>query len=54
MVDVNLHETDKGDYIEINETKPTLSSEELGEIVEKGILKSSGAKGRGAKYFFKK
>ncbi len=42
------------EYREINETKQTLSSEELGEIVEKGILKSSGAKGRGAKYFLKK
>jgi ATP-dependent DNA helicase RecG len=37
-------------YQEINNTKQTLSSQELAELVEKGILKSSGAKGRGAKY----
>lgn len=37
-------------YQEINRTKQTLSSQELAELVEKGFLKSSGAKGRGAKY----
>jgi len=37
-------------YQKINNTKQTLSSEELSKLVEKGILKSSGAKGRGAKY----
>ncbi|MFN3999396.1 ATP-binding protein [Algoriphagus sp.] len=37
-------------YQEINGTKQTLSSQELAELVEKGILKSSGTKGRGAKY----
>jgi ATP-dependent DNA helicase RecG len=37
-------------YQEINGTKQTLSSQELAELVEKGILKSSGVKGRGAKY----
>jgi ATP-dependent DNA helicase RecG len=37
-------------YQEINNTKQTLSSQELAEIVKKGILKSSGTKGRGAKY----
>jgi len=46
---------DKGEitnsiYQEINNTKQTLSSQELSELVEKGILRSSGAKGRGAKY----
>jgi len=39
-------------YQEINDTKQTLSSQELSELVEKGILKSSGVKGRGAKYQF--
>jgi ATP-dependent DNA helicase RecG len=38
-------------YQKINTTKQTLSSEELSELVEKRILKSSGIKGRGAKYF---
>ena len=37
-------------YQKINDTKQTLSSQELGELVEKGLLKSSGTKGRGAKY----
>lgn len=38
------------DYQKINKTKQTLSSEELNELVEKEILKSSGLKGRRAKY----
>jgi ATP-dependent DNA helicase RecG len=37
-------------YQEMNATKQTLSSQELRELVEKGILKASGSKGRGAKY----
>jgi ATP-dependent DNA helicase RecG len=37
-------------YQKINDTKQTLSSKELGDLVEKEILKSSGTKGRGAKY----
>ncbi len=37
-------------YQKINDTKQTLSSQELGELVEKEILKASGMKGRGAKY----
>jgi ATP-dependent DNA helicase RecG len=37
-------------YQKLNDTKQTLSSKELSELVEKEILKSSGAKGRGAKY----
>lgn len=37
-------------YQKINDTKQTLSSKELSELVEKEILKSSGTKGRGAKY----
>ncbi|WP_028296997.1 ATP-binding protein [Olivibacter sitiensis] len=37
-------------YQKMNNTKQTLSSEELNELVDKGILKSSGLKGRGAKY----
>lgn len=37
-------------YQKINGTKQTLSSEELRQLVEKGILKPSGLKGRGAKY----
>lgn len=37
-------------YQKINDTKQTLSSQELGELVEKEILKASGTKGRGAKY----
>ncbi len=50
-----LYVKDKGEitnsiYQEINNTRQTLSSQELADLVEKGILKSSGAKGRGAKY----
>ena len=37
-------------YQKINDTKQTLSSQELSDLVEKDILKSSGTKGRGAKY----
>lgn len=37
-------------YQNINNTKQTLSSQELAELVEIGILKYSGSKGRGAKY----
>ena len=37
-------------YQKINDTKQTLSSQELGELVEKEIFKASGTKGRGAKY----
>lgn len=42
------------EYRDMNDTKQTLSSKELAEIVEKGILESSGTKGRGAKYSLKK
>jgi len=38
------------EYQILNNTKQTLSSQELSELVEKGILKSSGVKGRGAYY----
>lgn len=37
-------------YQDINKLKQTVSSQELQNLVEKGILKSSGSKGRGAKY----
>ena len=38
-------------YQEINNIKQTVASEELKNLVKKGILKSSGIKGRGSKYF---
>jgi len=37
-------------YQEVNKLKQTVSSRELQDLVAKGILKSSGFKGRGAKY----
>lgn len=37
-------------YQKINNLKQTISSQELHNLVEKGVLKSSGSKGRGAKY----
>jgi len=37
-------------YQNINNLKQTLSSQELRDLVEKGVLKSSGSKGRGSKY----
>lgn len=37
-------------YQEINNLKQTVSSQELHDLVKKGVLKSSGSKGRGAKY----
>ncbi len=42
------------EYQKINITKQTLSSEELSDLVAKGILTFSGVKGRGAKYLLKK
>lgn len=41
------------EYQRINNTKQTLSSEELSQLVEKDILKSTGTRGRGAKYSLK-
>ena len=37
-------------YQKINDTKQTLSSKELRGLVEIGIFKSTGTKGRAAKY----
>jgi ATP-dependent DNA helicase RecG len=38
------------EYQKINNTKQTLSSEELADLVRGGILRYSGARGRGSKY----
>jgi ATP-dependent DNA helicase RecG len=43
-------EITNSEYQKINKTKQTLSSQELAELVASGILKSTGTKGRGAKY----
>jgi ATP-dependent DNA helicase RecG len=37
-------------YQELNTTKKTLATEELNELVGKGLIKQTGTKGRGSKY----
>jgi ATP-dependent DNA helicase RecG len=37
-------------YQELNTTKKTLATEDLNELVGKGLIKQAGTKGRGSKY----
>ena len=55
IADVNLHETEKGDYIEVvvepQQCSRNTASSELNDLVNKSILQSSAIKGAGSFYY---